>query len=71
MGCRPGTLASVEQGKQDGLGKGVWKDGVWRTVISVPRDQEKFTLSVARQSRWPSLPGTAPNGNAGAWWCWE
>lgn len=39
-----GTLAAVEQGKQDGLGKGVWKDGVWRTVISVPRNQEKFTF---------------------------
>jgi hypothetical protein len=39
-----GTLRSVESDRQDGLGKGVWKDGVWKTVISIPRTQETFSF---------------------------
>jgi len=39
-----GTIKPVEMDKQDGLGKGIWKAGVWRTVISVPRTQEKFSF---------------------------
>ncbi len=37
-----GTVKSVDIDGQDGLGKGVWKDGIWRTVISVPRSQQRF-----------------------------
>ncbi|MBI3974475.1 MAG: hypothetical protein HY332_24615 [Chloroflexi bacterium] len=40
-----GTLEPVDDDKQDGLGKGAWKDGVWRTVISLPRTQERFTFA--------------------------
>ncbi|MFQ5933816.1 MAG: ethylbenzene dehydrogenase-related protein, partial [Dehalococcoidia bacterium] len=39
-----GTIRPVESHTQDGLGKGVWKDGGWRTVISIPRTQEKFSF---------------------------
>jgi hypothetical protein len=39
-----GTIRPVESDKQDGLGKGVWNDGAWRTVISVPRTQEGFSF---------------------------
>jgi len=43
-----GTLASVEMEKQDGLGQGVWKDGVWTTLLSIPRAQERFSFSRGR-----------------------
>ncbi|MBI4499225.1 MAG: hypothetical protein HY689_15155 [Chloroflexi bacterium] len=37
-----GTLSTAEQ--QDGQGKGVWQDGKWNVVISLPRAQERFTF---------------------------
>lgn len=37
-----GTLSSAEQ--QDGRGKGVWKDGKWSVIISIPRSQERFVF---------------------------
>lgn len=39
-----GTITSVTPDRQDGLGKGVWKDGVWKVVISFPRAQERFAF---------------------------
>ena len=39
-----GTIRPEEPENQDGLGKGVWKDGVWRTVISIPRVQGTFSF---------------------------
>ncbi len=39
-----GTISSVDAGKQDGSGKGVRKEGGWKTVISVPRTQEQFSF---------------------------
>lgn len=45
-----GTIASVDVEKQDGQGKGVWKEGVWRTLISVPRTQERFTFGPGQSS---------------------
>ncbi len=39
-----GTVSPVESDEQDGLGKGAWRDGVWKTVISIPRAQEQFTF---------------------------
>lgn len=30
---------------QDAQGKGVWKDGVWRVAMSVPREQAKFSFT--------------------------
>ena len=38
-------FGSIEPAKnQDAQGQGVWKDGEWRIVISVPRRQEFFTF---------------------------
>jgi hypothetical protein len=39
-----GTISSVNVGKQDGSGKGVRKEGGWKTVISIPRAQERFSF---------------------------
>ncbi|MFQ5756615.1 MAG: ethylbenzene dehydrogenase-related protein [Acidiferrobacterales bacterium] len=39
-----GTVKPVESDRQDGLGKGAWRDGVWKTVILIPRAQEQFTF---------------------------
>ncbi|MBI2294502.1 MAG: hypothetical protein HYU76_00310 [Betaproteobacteria bacterium] len=39
-----GTIAPLPPDKQDGQAKAVWKDGVWRTVIVIPRAQEKFSF---------------------------
>lgn len=37
-----GSLTSLEPGQQDALGKADWRDGAWRIVVSIPRDQEAF-----------------------------
>ncbi len=37
-----GTIAPVETARQDGSGQGLWQDGVWKAVISVPRTQDSF-----------------------------
>ena len=39
-----GTLGSVPPDRQDGFGKGVWKDGMWKVVIAFPRAQERFVF---------------------------
>ena len=39
-----GTIEPVAADKQDGEGKGEWKDGVWRVVFTVPRAQDHFTF---------------------------
>jgi hypothetical protein len=39
-----GTVGPVVTDQQDGLGKGVWEDGSWKTVISIPRAQEEFSF---------------------------
>ncbi|MBI4216618.1 MAG: hypothetical protein HY687_04435 [Chloroflexi bacterium] len=39
-----GTLTSAGVDQQNGTGKGVWKDGAWRTVISFPKSQEGFVF---------------------------
>lgn len=39
-----GTLTSADRQQQDGAGKAVWQDGVWRAYISFPRAQEQFTF---------------------------
>lgn len=39
-----GTIAPVARDKQDGEAKAVWKDGIWRAVIAIPRAQEQFTF---------------------------
>lgn len=37
-----GTVAPAEA--QDGQGKGTWKDGRWKVLVSIPRAQERFTF---------------------------
>jgi hypothetical protein len=37
-----GTLTPVTPSQQDGLGKGLWKDGEWKILISIPLRQEAF-----------------------------
>ncbi len=39
-----GTISSVSVEEQDGSGKGVRKEGGWKTVISIPRAQERFSF---------------------------
>ena len=39
-----GTIAPATQDKQDGEAKAVWKDGVWKAVVAIPRAQEQFTF---------------------------
>jgi hypothetical protein len=39
-----GTIRPVEHDRQDASGKGIWKDGVWKVVMSFPRSQEVFTF---------------------------
>jgi hypothetical protein len=39
-----GTVTSVESEGQDASGVGVWKDGVWTVLISLPRQQEQFAF---------------------------
>ncbi|MDP7226613.1 MAG: ethylbenzene dehydrogenase-related protein [SAR202 cluster bacterium] len=39
-----GTVRPVVSDRQDGLGNGVWNNGIWKTVISIPRTQEEFTF---------------------------
>jgi hypothetical protein len=39
-----GTITSVNVENQDGKGKGVRKDSGWKTVISIPRAQERFSF---------------------------
>jgi complex iron-sulfur molybdoenzyme family reductase subunit gamma len=39
-----GTISSVDVEKQDGSGKGEWKGGTWKAVISIPRAQERFSF---------------------------
>jgi len=39
-----GTISSVDAEKQDGSGNGVWNGGTWKTVISVPLAQERFSF---------------------------
>jgi len=39
-----GTIEPVAADKQDGEGKGEWKDGVWRVVFTVPRAQDHFAF---------------------------
>ena len=39
-----GTIRPLEPEGQDASGKGLWKDGVWKVVISFPRGQEQFVF---------------------------
>ncbi len=39
-----GTVKPVDIEKQDGSGRGVWNGGTWKTVISIPRTQERFSF---------------------------
>lgn len=39
-----GTIGPVGPDGQDATGSGVWKDGIWRVVISLPRAQEQFAF---------------------------
>jgi hypothetical protein len=39
-----GTTRPLEPEGQDASGKGIWKDGVWKVVISFPRGQEQFVF---------------------------
>ena len=39
-----GTIGPVDPDRQDASGKGVWKDGVWKAQISIPRLQEMFSF---------------------------
>ena len=39
-----GTIKPVDTAKQDGSGKGVWNGGAWKTVISIPRSQDRFSF---------------------------
>ena len=41
-----GTIGSVGLDGQDAVGAGVWKDGGWTVVISVPRVQEQFAFEL-------------------------
>lgn len=43
-----GTIGSVGTDGQDAVGSGVWKDGGWTVVISVPRAQEQFAFEPGR-----------------------
>lgn len=43
-----GTIKPVEPDRQDASGKGVWKDGVWKVVISLPRSQEEFVFEAGK-----------------------
>lgn len=40
-----GTLEPVPADQQDGESRALWKDGVWRAVISIPRTQESFSFA--------------------------
>lgn len=40
-----GTITPVADDKQDGEAKALWKDGVWKAVITIPRAQEQFTFA--------------------------
>ncbi|MBC6958025.1 MAG: hypothetical protein DWB43_00560 [Lautropia sp.] len=40
-----GTLEPVPADEQDGESHAQWKDGMWRTVISIPRAQEAFSFA--------------------------
>lgn len=40
-----GTITPVADDKQDGDAKTLWKDGVWKAVVTIPRAQEKFTFA--------------------------
>lgn len=37
-----GSITPVDAAKQDGAGRGEWKDGTWRVLISLPRKQDEF-----------------------------
>ncbi len=39
-----GTIGPVGPDGQDATGSGVWKDGIWRVVISLPRAQKQFAF---------------------------
>jgi hypothetical protein len=39
-----GTISPVDIDEQDGQGLGAWNNGSWKTVISVPRTQKKFSF---------------------------
>lgn len=39
-----GTIRPAGPDRQDASGKGVWKEGVWKVVISFPRSQEEFAF---------------------------
>jgi len=39
-----GTLEPVAADAQDAEAKALWKDGVWKTVISIPRAQDAFSF---------------------------
>jgi len=39
-----GTVTSVPAQAQDGMAEGTWQDGVWRVVITLPRDQDGFAF---------------------------
>ena len=43
-----GTIGSVGLDGQDAVGTGVWEDGGWTVVISVPRAQEQFAFEPGR-----------------------
>lgn len=39
-----GTLESLAPEKQDAESKSLWNEGIWKAVITVPRDQEAFSF---------------------------
>ncbi|MCC7484936.1 MAG: hypothetical protein IT529_08070 [Burkholderiales bacterium] len=43
-----GTLEPVAADKQDAEAKAVWKDGVWKAVITIPRAQDAFSFERGR-----------------------
>lgn len=40
-----GSITSADLPKQDGAGRGEWKDGAWRVLISIPRKQDEFSFT--------------------------
>jgi hypothetical protein len=40
-----GTLTTLPADRQDGAGKGAWKDGVWSLLLLVPRAQDRFAFT--------------------------
>ena len=68
-----GTIGSFGLDGQDAVGTGVWKDGGWTVVISVPRAQEQFAFEPGRTiplafAKWDGSKGERGGEKAVSTW---